>query len=62
MTEAPSWRAYVAAMVEKAQARQDEEFYRLALPGWQAELKRIMEETNGDHHSDLRPVVESGQP
>lgn len=41
MTDAPTWRDYVEAMVEKAQARQDDIFYRLALPGWQAELQRL---------------------
>jgi hypothetical protein len=51
VTEAPSWRAYVEAMVEKAQARQDDIFYRLALPGWQAELRRLK---GGD---DLTPEM-----
>jgi hypothetical protein len=41
MTDTPTWRAYVKAMVAKCQAHQDEEFYRLALPGWQAELRRL---------------------
>lgn len=41
MTDAPTWRAYVEAMVAKAQAHQDEEFYRLALPGWVSELERL---------------------
>lgn len=41
MTDAPTWRAHVVAMVEKAQAHQDELFYRMALPGWRAELERM---------------------
>lgn len=41
MTDAPTWLAYVEAMVAKAQAHQDEDFYRLSLPGWQAELQRL---------------------
>lgn len=41
MTDTPTWRAYVVAMVDKCQAHQDDIFYRLALPGWQAELQRL---------------------
>jgi hypothetical protein len=48
MTDTPTWRAYVAAMVEKCQAHQDEDFYRLALPGWQKELERLRIEHNDE--------------
>ncbi len=41
MTDAPNWRTYVEAMINKAKARQNDLFYRLSLPGWQAELQRL---------------------
>jgi hypothetical protein len=41
MTDAPGWRAHVAAMIERARAGQDELFYRMALPQWEKELEAI---------------------
>lgn len=44
MTDSPTWRDHVEKMCEKARAHQAEPFYRIALAGWLAELRRIEEE------------------
>lgn len=43
MTEAPSYRAYVEALISKLaqRAADGEQFARLALPGWQQERARL---------------------
>lgn len=48
MTDASGWRAYVAAMVEKCRANQDDLFYRMALPGWEHERERLERELPDD--------------
>jgi hypothetical protein len=39
--DSPAWLAHVRAMCKLCEANQDDLFYRLALPGWEAELHSI---------------------
>lgn len=41
MTDDPTWRARVEAMIEQARQHQDELFYQKTLPGWLAELRSL---------------------
>lgn len=56
MTEAPNYRARVIELIAQLEQRaaDGEQFARLALPGWQAELARL---NGGDAQAPETPTL-----
>lgn len=61
MTDDPTWRAHVEAMIEQARAHQDELFYRWTLPGWLAELRSLERDDDLAHDTSDEQKQHKGE-